>query len=122
MTPANTDDVSGQVDRIRAEKNIVFINFLVNYRFKTDQSRMRFDQLYHRFKAINKRDQYQTYTCDYEIPGLIDKQSFYAKELDCKFLQWFFTFGIFGMIWPYSLWVESKVDRFNVDLTKVLTF
>jgi hypothetical protein len=65
VTPALTDDISGEIDRIRAEKNIVFIHFMVNYRFKTDQSRMKLDQLFYRFKMRNKRDQFQTYTSDY---------------------------------------------------------
>lgn len=109
------------MDRIRAQREIVFIHFLVYHRFKTDQSRIRFDQLYASFQAMNRRDQYQNYTCNYEIPGLIDKQAFYAKEPNCKFLQWYFLFGVVGLIWPYSLWIESKVDRFTVDLTKILT-
>jgi hypothetical protein len=122
VTPASTEDISGQADRIRAQKSIVFIEFLVNYRFKTDQCRMRLDQLYHRFQMLNKRDQFQNYSMLYEIPGLVEKQSFYVGELNCKYLQWFFLFGAVGLVWPYSLWVESKVDRFNINLTKVLTF
>ena len=70
---------------------------------------------------MNRRDQFQDYSCTYEIPGLIDKQAFYAKLPDCKFLHWYFLLGILGLIWPYSLWIESKVDRFSVDLTKILT-
>lgn len=71
ITPARTVDASGQVDRIRANKNIVFIHFLVSYRFNDDASRIKFDYLYERFKRNNRRDVHQDYTFDYQVPGLV---------------------------------------------------
>lgn len=71
---------------------------------------------------MNRRDAYQNYTSDYEIPGLVERQTFFVGQLNCKYLNWFLIFGLLGLVWPYSLWVEKKVDRFTVDLTKVLAF
>jgi len=71
VTPARTDDISGQVDRIRAGKDIVFIHFLMNYRFKDERSRISFDNLYFNFQQRHRRDVHQDYTYNYDTPGLI---------------------------------------------------
>ena len=46
VTPSKTEDISGQVDRIRAKKTIMFINFQLNYRFATNQSQITLDRIY----------------------------------------------------------------------------
>lgn len=33
---------------------------------------------------------------------------------------WLVFFSIFGFVWPYSMYVESKVSRFDVNYMKVL--
>ena len=67
------------------------------------------------------RDAHQTYTYGYRLPGLVERKAFYVGELTCDLKSWYYVFGIFGCLWPYSLWVESKINRFKVDTMKVVT-
>lgn len=120
IVPRETHDDSGEVDRIRAEKNIVFMHFLVNYRFTDEYSRQRLDELFYIFKSANTRDAYQDFHMSYDVPGLIEKMTFYVGDLDCNYNCWFYFFTIIGLLWPYSVWVESKINRFEVAFMKTV--
>ena len=56
----------------------------------------------------------------YDVPGLIERKAFYVGSLDCQFKTWFYIFALIGFAWPYSLWVEAKITRFDVETMKVL--
>lgn len=56
----------------------------------------------------------------YSVPGLIERKAFYVGELNCDYATGFYAFSAFGFIWPYSLWMESKINRFEIDFMKVL--
>ena len=116
-----TYDESGAVDRIRADTNMVFIHFLVKHRFDSLQSQQRFDGFYDSFKSRHCFDVHQTYTFGYTLPGLIERKAFYAGELGCNYSLWFHLCGLCGLLWPYSLCVESKISRFVVVSMKVVT-
>lgn len=68
----------------------------------------------------NMKDSYQTFTLKYVIPNMIMKKSFMFKESGCDYSCWFYLFGALGLIWPYSLWVESKIDRYEVKIRKAV--
>lgn len=121
IVPAYTADISGNVERINSETNIVFIHFIVNYKFSNDYSRNKVDELFYNFKHVNYRDEHQRFNLHYNIPNLVEKMSFYVGELGCNYNCWYYVFTIFGLIYPYSLWVESKIKRFDVTYTKVVT-
>ena len=121
IVPAYTSDESGNVDRIRSDKNIVFIHFIVNYKFSNDYSRNKIDELYYAFKCANTRDTYQNFNMLYNIPNLVEKMTFYVGDLGCNYNCWYYAFTIFGLLWPYSIWVESKISRFDVAFMKVVT-
>jgi hypothetical protein len=53
----------------------------------------------------NTRDSNQDFSSIYETPGLIEKMAFFVGNLNCSYGTWFYIFGIFGLVWPYSLWV-----------------
>lgn len=57
---------------------------------------------------------------DYVIPGLVDKMAFYVGDLGCNYNCWYYVFALIGLLWPYSLWVESKINRFEVKFMKGL--
>lgn len=120
LTPYDTKDVSGNVDRIRANTNVVFIHFYVRYRFADPQSSNNFERAYYNFKMRHTRDAHQDFSSGYEVPGLIARKAFFVGELSCNFGTWLYVFGFFGLLWPYSLWVESKISRFDVESMKVL--
>lgn len=75
---------------------------------------------YESFKRRHCRDVHQSYTMGYAVPGLIERQAFYVGELGCDYGVWMYIFGLAGLLWPYSLWVESKIDRFSVEYMKSL--
>lgn len=56
----------------------------------------------------------------YEVPELIERKSFYVGNLSCDYYGWFYFFTAIGMIWPYCLWVEAKIKRFEIETMKVL--
>lgn len=53
----------------------------------------------------NTRDAHQDFTMKYEVPGLVERKSFYVGNRGCDFNAWFYVFTAIGLIWPYSLWV-----------------
>ena len=109
------------VDRIRAETSVVFIRFAINYKFADALSQKNFDFCYADFKVRNCSDVHQDFSFKYEVPGLIERKAFYVGELQCDFSTWFWCCGMLCLLWPYSLWVESKISRFVVDMMKILT-
>lgn len=58
---------------------------------------------------------------NYNIPTLVEKMAFYVGDLGCNYNFWYYVFAILGLLWPYSLWVESKINRFDVAFLKVVT-
>ena len=42
-------------------------------------------------------------------------------EQPCHFGTGLILASLFLMAWPYSMWVESKIDRFHITYRKVLT-
>ena len=121
LTPARTIDESGRADRIRASANIVFIHFLIQYRFDSLMSCRNFEYHYQSFKARNYSDYHQDYTMRYEVPGLEPRKAFFVGELQCAYNLWYYVFGALGLMWPYSMWLESKIERFEINNMKVLT-
>ena len=120
LTPYETRDESGKADRIRANSFIVFIHFFVKYRFNDPQSSNNFEQAYYSFKMRHTRDAHQDFGMRYEIPGFVERKAFYIGELGCDYSTWFYFFSMIGLIWPYSMWVESKISRFEIETMKVL--
>lgn len=100
---------------------MVLIQFLVSYRFTDDSSRANVDRIFDWFKRNNCRDEFQDYTIRYDVPGLVHKHTFYVGELGCNYSTWLYILALLGLLWPYSLWVESKISRFNVSFMKILT-
>lgn len=80
------------------------------------------EQVYANFKMRNMKDDYQKFTIKYVIPNMILKKSFMFKEAGCDYSSWFYLFSLVGLIWPYSLWVESNIDRYEVKIRKAIQF
>jgi len=73
----HTRDDSGDVDNVRALTTVVFIHYMINYRFSDDISRQNFDYQWYRFKSMNTRDAYQDFIYVYNTPGLIERMTFF---------------------------------------------
>ena len=65
LKPKNTLDQSGMVDRIRAQTNVVFIRFAINYTFTDPLSKRNFDLAYNCFKLSNTFDIHQDFSYRY---------------------------------------------------------
>jgi hypothetical protein len=85
-----------------------------------DYSRNRIDEIFHSFKQRNVFDVHQNFGMSYNIPGLVEKMAFYVGDLGCNYNCWYYVFAAVGLLWPYSLWVESKISRFEVSFMKVI--
>lgn len=114
-------DDSGNVDRVQAEKDIIFVHFIVSYRFQDERSRYLFDHVWSNFRMRHRRDVHQDYSYNYELPSLKPRMTFYVGQEPKNYYCGFVVASIFGCIWPYSMSVENKVNRFNIDFMKILT-
>ena len=73
------------------------------------------------FKMRHTRDVHQDFSYKYGLPGLIERKAFVAGELGCNYQLWYYLCGCIGLLWPFSLRVESKISRFDVVSMKVVT-
>jgi hypothetical protein len=121
LQPIRTVDESGAVDRIRAEAAMVFIHFQVRHRFADFQSQNNFNSFFMGFKMRHTRDSHQDFSYGYKINGLVERKTFFVEEMSCNYKMWFYLCGIVGLLWPYSLCVESKINRFDVFAIKAVT-
>lgn len=122
IAPFLTQDESGRLEDFAANNEIVTLHFRVAYYHLDTQSENKLNQIYANFKLRNTKDVNQKFTIEYKIPNVILKRSFMFKDSGCDYSAWFCMFSMVGLIWPYCLWVESKIDRFEVKLTKAIQF
>lgn len=118
--PKSTSDDSGDVDNVRAMTTVVFIHYLINYRFADDLSRQNFDYEWYRFKSFNTRDAYQDFRYTYNTPGLVERMTFFIGKKKPNWFGWLIFFSLIGLIWPYSMWIETKISRYTIKFLKVL--
>jgi hypothetical protein len=81
------------------------IHFFLNYRFKDEASRGRFEGIYANFKRRNTFDTHQDFTMGYKLEGMVERKAFFVGELDCDLNSWFYVCGMVGCLCPYSYWV-----------------
>ncbi len=55
------------------------------------------------------------------VPGLVDRKSFYIGENKPNWGQKIKKWSVIGLVWPYSMWIESQISRYNISFMKVLT-
>ena len=67
------------------------------------------------------RDVHQDFSYGYSLPGLVERKAFFVGELGCNYKLWYYLCGFVGLLWPFSLCVESKISRFDVISMKVVT-
>ena len=84
---------------------VVFIHYLVNYRFIDDVSRQNFDSAWWTFRKNNTFDAYQDFRYGYEVPGLIERMTFYIGDKKPNWLGFLVFWSLIGFIWPFSMWV-----------------
>lgn len=86
----------------------------VNYRFRDEGSRRAFEYAWGSFQNRHRRDVHQNYSQNFTLPGLIARLSFYIGQKPKNYKCIFIFCSIFGLVWPYSMYVESKVSRFDI--------
>lgn len=57
------------------------------------------------FKQRNYFDSYQSYQIYYSVPGLIQKHTFFMRNVESDFSVNLYVSAFFCMLWPYSLWL-----------------
>jgi hypothetical protein len=118
LTPTFCKDESGPMDRVQAQTNMIFVEYLAKFKFLDPQSQMRFDQFQQNFRARNTRDTHQDFTMVFKINGMVDKRTYYVGELEHDYYCCFNGCGFIGCLLPYSCWMENKVSRFNAEIIK----
>lgn len=82
------------------------------------------DAAFHQWVAANRRDDYQSTSSTFEIPGFKPKVlSFLPGEIGCcaSSAGWYFLCAIVGLAWPYKVYVSSLSSRTEIQLCKKLT-
>ena len=97
------------------------INNIVNYRFINESSRQCFEGLWRSFMMRHRRDVHQTYSQNFLLPDVKPKMTFYIGAKPASYRCYLVLWTLVGMAWPFSMWVESKISRFNVEYMKILT-
>ena len=64
---------------------------------------------------------HQEFNFGYSVPSLVERKAFYVGDLEVNFKLWFYVLGALGLVWPYCLWVEKRIRRFEVESMKVIT-
>lgn len=100
---------------------IVFVHNKVNYRFVDEQSRWKFDSLWLSFMNRNRRDVHQDFTQNFVLPNLKSRMTFYIGESPKDYKCILIVCSLFGLLWPYSMIVEKKVTRYDLEYMKILT-
>lgn len=55
------------------------------------------------------------------VPGMEEEGVYFVGPQKPNLKKWYCFFVMIGMSWPYSLWMESKITRFDVLITKMIT-
>lgn len=100
---------------------MVFVHNKVNYRFFNDQSRWNFDRHWGYFQSRHRRDVHQDYSQKFVMPGLKARMTFYIGESPKNYKCNLILCSLIGMIWPYSMYVEGKVTRYDIEYMKIVT-
>lgn len=97
------------------------MHFKTKHYFIDTKSQDNFFAHYDKFKLKNKKDSKQDYSYGFTVPGLIERRAFYINKPCCDYLTWMYVFGAIGLLWPFTLFVESRIGRYEVQLIKVAT-
>lgn len=97
------------------------MHFTVKHYFKDSKSQDQLFKHYDVFKEKNQKDAKQDYSYGYTVPGMVERTAFYTSKPCCDYSTWLYIFAAVGLLWPFSLIVESRVSRFDVEIAKVAT-
>lgn len=93
------------MDDVKAVTLMIFVHYLVNYRFVDENSRRFFDYEWYSFQNRNRYDAHQDYTYSYVVPGLIERMTFFIGDKKPAWYGFLILWTLIGLIWPYSMWV-----------------
>ena len=108
------------VDQVKAEAEIIFVHNKVNYRFRDEQSRAIYQRQWYSFQSRHRRDIHQEYSQNFVIPGLKERMTFYIGGEPKNYTLYLVLWTLFGLIWPFSMWIETRINRFDVLYMKVI--
>lgn len=91
------------------------------YRFVDENSRRKFDYEWYNFQGRHRYDAHQDYSYNYNLPGLKERMTFYIGMEKPKMGKYLYLFSFLGFLWPYSMFVEAKISRFDIQFMKILT-
>lgn len=120
LLPQASEDVSGHIDDMFEDKEIIFMRYQKEYIFDNPKSQGVFQNTYNDFKFRHNRDEYQEAHHEFVIPGFVDRLAFFTKERVGSGN--FYLFTLFGLVYPYAMCLERKVARYSVKVTKQISF
>ena len=120
LFPSHCQDISGHIEELYQKNELIFFKYVPRFQFDSLNSQRYFENSYDNFKMVHNRDVHQDASFHFVIPGLVERVTFYTKEEigAC----WFYVWGILGMGYFYSLFNESKVSRYEINIVKRITF
>lgn len=117
--PVACQDESGHIEGILEEKSVIFLKYESKYLFTDQRSENIFHVSFDNFKHHHRRDQFQNSSYRFVIPGMIERLAFFTHSPVSS--GYFYLFAFFGMAYPYGLWLEGRIARYTVEITKRLT-
>ena len=121
LRPRACRDESGNVGGVNADTTIIFVHNQVQYRFSDERSRGVYYQAWNEFRLRHRRDIHQLYTEKFEVPGMKDRVGFFIGEGKPNFTVPLVLFALIGLVWPFSLVIESRITRFTLNFMKIVT-
>lgn len=92
----------------------------VNYKFNSEYSRGQYEYAWISFQNRHRFDVHQDYSQNFVIPGLVARMCFYVGQKPKNYSGWLVFWSFFGLIWPYSMYLESIISRYDIEYMKVL--
>lgn len=52
---------------------------------------------------------------------MVAKQVFTTEAISCNYKVLYYIFLFLGLVWPYSIWMERKLNKYSLSITKLVT-
>jgi|JI6StandDraft_1071083.scaffolds.fasta_scaffold13094_8 hypothetical protein len=119
IIPVQCQDESGHIEEIMDQKSVIFLKYESRYLFVDQRSENVLYNSFDNFKRHHNRDQFQDASYRFVIPGMVERLAFFTRDPVSG--GYFYLFGFLGMAFPYGLWLEGRISRYTVQITKRLT-
>lgn len=120
FNPTRVEDDSGEISALKVFTSYAFVHYLKRFYFADPGSQGRFISAFNQFVSSNRRDTHQDYRYTFEIAGYEEAVGFSQSGEGQHSKALFIIFTILGVAYPYSMYFENNVSRFEIKLLKKL--